>query len=227
MDYLEAITQRSVTILLNGAELVVRRANLGSHYRLSIILDEWQEARRKKEHHKASELTLAYVALATGLDIKAIETSGISEVMFAFTMLMRLNQAQDDLPFMQIKRRGRREEYEYDYPHRALADWVARLANHYAWTSKYILEQLTPEEAICYMQEMLLQDYEDKEFIYRLSEVAYTYDKGSKKARLVPFPKPSWMAKKLPTVRIPKSIAAKWYPQGNVIEAGDIGRGAD
>lgn len=223
MDYLKALTQPSVSILLGGKELRVRRANLGLHYRLSMISDQWQEARRTHGHREMVELTYTYITLATGLDIEIIKQASVVEVLFSYTLLISLNRPRGDLPFMRSK--PRKDEYQYEYDNRALANWVSILAHHYGWTTKHILDHLTPEEVACYMQEALLQDHEDKEFMYKLSDAAYTtVGKGSSaRTKYVPFPRPPWMAKEPPKIRIPKS----WIPQGNVIEASDIGRAAD
>ena len=220
MDFLEAITKRSTSILLNGQGLEVRRANLGLHYRLSVILDRWQEARRKHNYGDAVSLTFDYIALATGLDIEAVGQAKPSEVLINFHIFAALNRVSDALPFMLVEKS--KAEYDYEYQHRGLASWVSKLSAHYGWTSEYILDKLSPEEAACYLQEALIQDYEDKEFSYRLSEVAYKIEGKGKSARskYIPFPKPSWMGGKVRKVLIPKA----WVPQGNVIEIGDIGR---
>jgi len=218
MDYLKAIERPSVIILLNGKELRVGRAVLGLHFRLSVIQDQWREAKEGRDYKRMVALTFEYIASATGLDIEWEEVR-LLEVMAAFIALQALNRPMDDLPFMQM--RAREGEYGYDYENRALANWVARLAGHYSWTADYVLNELMPEEAACYMQEAIIQDYEDKEFLYRLSEVAYKVEGTGKSARAkyVPFPKPSWMDRKIPKIMVPKT----WMPQGNVIEAGDIG----
>jgi len=222
MDFLEAITKRSTSILLNGQEHEVRRATLGLHYRLSMLSDQWQEARRKHDYTQAVGLTFSYVALATDLDIETIKQASPSEILIGFIILLALNRAGDALPFMLVEQS--KTEYNYDYENRGLANWVSRLAAHYGWTSAYVLNELTPEEAACYLQEAIIQDYESKEFLYNLSDKSYKIiGKGeSARAQHVPFWKPSWMGKKLPKIMVPRS----WYPQGNVIEAGDIGRPA-
>jgi len=222
MDFLEAITKRSTSILLNGQGLEVRRATLGLHYRLSVLSDQWQEARRGRDHKRSSELTLGYVALATGLDIEIVKQAKPSEVLIAFIVLTALNQTSDALPFMLVEQS--KTEYNYDYENRGLANWVSRLSAHYGWTSEYVLGELTPEEAACYLQEAIIQDHEDKEFLYSLSDASVKIiGKGEHaRAQRVPFPRPSWMAKKLPKIMVPRA----WYPQGNVIEAGDLRRPA-
>jgi hypothetical protein len=220
MDFLEAISKRSVSILLNGEGLEVRRANLGLHYRLSVVLDQWQEARRNHHHKQASELTIGYIALATGLDTDTVRQASVSEILFAYTVLVSLNRAMDALPFMLIEKS--KAEYGYEYQHRGLANWVAEIAARYGWTADYILDELSPEEAACYLQEAIIQEYDDKEFMYKLSEVAYKMEgKGkSAKSRYIPFPKPSWMAQKAPKLLIRKT----WYPQGNVIDSSNFGK---
>jgi hypothetical protein len=219
MDFLEAISERSVSILLNGIELEVRRANLGLHYRLSVVLDQWQEARRGKDYRTSARKTIDYVVLATGLNADAIEQAKVSEILIAFTILVAFNKTMDTLPFMLVEKS--KTEHEYEYQHRGLASWVAMIAARYGWTADYILNELSPEEAACYLQEAILQDYEDKEFMYRLSDVAYKLEGKGKSARTkyVPLSKPSWMGKKMPKVFIPKA----WLPQGNVIDASNFG----
>lgn len=220
MDFLEAISKRSVSILLNGEELEVRRANLGLHYRLSVVLDQWQEARRNHHYKQAAALTTSYIALATGLDADTVERASIPEILFSFSILVALNRAMDALPFMLVEKS--KVEYKYDYQHRGLASWVSLMASHFGWTADYILNDLSPEEAACYLQEAIIQEYDDKEFAYRLSDVAYKLEGKGKnaKAKYIPFPKPSWMGKRIPKLLVPK----KWYPQGNVIDASNFGR---
>jgi hypothetical protein len=224
MDYLEAISRRSISIFLSGQELEVRRANLGLHYRLSVILDQWQEARKGKDYQTSVESTLRYVALATGLDIEAVRQAKPFEVLFNFAILVALNKVEDSLPFMLVEE-TKKEKYKYDYEHRGLAGWVSGLAAHYGWTAHYVLNELSPEEAACYLQESIIEDHEDKEFLYRLSEVAYKIEGKGKnaKAKYIPLQKPTWMGKEMPKVRIPKA----WVPQGNVIDGSNFGRPND
>ena len=76
---------------------------MGLHYRLSVILDRWQEARRKHNYKDAVNLTLDYIALATGLDIEAVGQAKPSEVLISFHILAALNRASDALPFMLVE----------------------------------------------------------------------------------------------------------------------------
>jgi hypothetical protein len=223
MDYLEAISRRSVSVFLNGQELEVRRANLGLHYRLSVVLDQWQEARRSKDYSMSIKLTIDYVALATGLDIELVKQARPFDILATLYILIALNKTEDALPFMLIEKS--KQKYKYDYDHRGLATWVSRLAGHYHWTADYILDGLSPEAAACYLQEAIIDEHADKEFLYRLSEVAYKLEGKGKNARAkyIPFPQPTWMGKEMPKVRIPKA----WLPQGNIIDASTFGQRAD
>jgi len=220
MDYLEATLPRFASVLLNGHELRVVRAPLGLHYRLSEIMDRWQDARNASDQVKAAELTFSYVALATGLEDKEVRQASLIEVLASFLLLVNLNRASGVLPFMSTDHP--KEEHDYDYKNRGLANWVTILAGQYGWTPQYILEELSPEEAMCYLQEALLQKHGDREFLYRLSEMAYTIEGKGKNARsrYVPFPKEPWMAKKMPKILVPKT----WLPQGQVIDASNLGR---
>jgi len=113
-----------------------------------------------------------------------------------------------------------KKEKVYDYNGRFISTWVTRLARMYGWSSEHILN-LFPEEAACYIQEAEIQEFNEKEFVYRLSEMAYTYDKGTKRSRYVPLKRPGWMLaereEEIEKIKIP--IGA--IPQGVVINLED------
>lgn len=89
------------------------------------------------------------------------------------------------------------------------------LAKSYGWSLEYI-SQLKVLDALAKIQEILTDEQLDREFYYGLSEVAYQYDKGSKKSKYSPMPRPHWMR---PTIKpIEKIIIpASMLPVGNVI----------
>lgn len=107
----------------------------------------------------------------------------------------------------------------YDYKDRSWALWVHKLASRYGWTREQVFD-LWPEEAACYMQEIMVSEFQEYEEIRVLSEVSYKYDKLTKTSKYIDLPKPSWMLSKsdnLPIYRIRKTI----------LPVGDIYRGEE
>jgi len=81
----------------------------------------------------------------------------------------------------------------WDYEERTWYVWLHLLAKEYGWDVEYIAE-LDVDNALALIQEISLQDQFQREWEWSLSEVAYEYDKGSKKSKLRALPRPPWMS---------------------------------
>lgn len=213
MDFYEAIKPRSTEITIAGESRKIERARLGRFFRLSEAYRKYQQALVGQNIRSIDHL-LDYVALASDIPKETWEQCSPLEFADAFLRLLELNNVRLNLPlFSDVPER---EEKVYDYHGRFIATWVTRLARMYGWSPEDI-KNLFPEEAACYIQEAEIQEFNEREFIYGLSDVAYAYDKGTKKSRYVPLKRPGWMvAKKEVGVEAP-AIPAKYIPQGVVI----------
>ena len=102
----------------------------------------------------------------------------------------------------------------WDYPDRIWHLYSHMLAKSYGWSLEYI-SHLCVGEALAKIQEIMTDEQLDREFFYGLSEVAYSYDKGSKKSKYNPMPRPHWMR---PTMKPVERflIPAYMLPVGNV-----------
>lgn len=97
---------------------------------------------------------------------------------------------------------------DWDYEGRSWHRYTHLLSNAYGWTIEYI-SQLQVVEALAKIQEILTERQLDREFHHHLSEVAYAYDKNTKKSNYVPLDRPHWMRKKIkdvPRFKMPVSI---------------------
>ena len=77
--------------------------------------------------------------------------------------------------------------------------------------------ELWPEEAACYLQEILVSEANEAEERHSLSELAYHYDKASQTSRYVPLPRPAWMQSE-PTKPRPVRMLRSMLPYGEVID---------
>jgi len=217
VDFYEAIKPRFTEITLAGEPHTVERARLGRFFRLGELYRKYQEALSKRST-RSIECLLDYLALSS--DISREEWENCSPLEFAdgFLRLVELNNVRMNLPIFSESQE--KKEKIYDYNGRFVATWITRLARIYGWTAEYILN-LFPEEAACYIQESELQEFAEREFLYRLSDMAYTYDKGTKKSRYVPLKKPGWMLAEKEEKDEKIKIPAKFIPQGVVISLED------
>lgn len=217
MDFYEAIKPRSTEITLAGEPRIIERARLGRFFRLGELYRKYQKALSKRSTHSI-EYLLDYLAVAS--DISRGEWENCSPLEFAdgFLRLVELNNIRINLPIFSESQE--RKEKVYEYKGRFISTWVTRLARMYGWSPEQILN-LFPEEAACYIQEAEIQEFNEKEFVYQLSDMAYRYDKGTKTSRYVPLKKPGWMLapkeKEIEKIKIP----AKFIPQGVVIDLGE------
>jgi len=214
VDFYEAIKPRSTEITIAGEPRIIERARLGRFFRLGELYRKYQEALSKQSAHSIEHL-LDYLTVASEISKGEWENCSPLEFADGFLRLVELNNVQMNLPIFSESQE--RKEKVYEYSGRFVATWVTRLARMYGWSSEHILN-LFPEEAACYIQEAEIQDFNEKEFIYRLSEVAYRYDKGTKTSKYMPLKRPGWMlAEKEKEVEEIK-IHRKFIPQGVVID---------
>lgn len=101
-----------------------------------------------------------------------------------------------------------KKESDWEYKGRSWNYFSHLLADAYGWTLEYIAE-LDVNEALGHIQEVLTSEHLEHEFYHSLSEVAFAYNKSTKKSDYKPLTRPYWMlpvAKPLRKFRIPKSL---------------------
>lgn len=95
-----------------------------------------------------------------------------------------------DLPILNAPKSKKEADWEYDG--RTWNYFSHLLAESYGWTLEYIGE-LDVNEALGHIQEILTSEFLRQEFSHSLSEVAYVYNKSTKKSDYKPMPRPYWM----------------------------------
>ena len=209
IDYLEALRLRDATaeITLSGRLFVVRRARLGLHYRLSALTQEL----------RLPAGAGAYVALASGQEADVQQASAL-EIGEAFAALHQLNEFRGTLPVQWPSGRPQAEHPE-DYPHRALSAFVALLARAYGWTADHILEGLGPEEAVCYVQEAVVAEHDERAFFWDAADLR---DRDGKH---ISYPALPWGKLQRRGGKSTGDIPAHLRPGGVVISLADLARG--
>jgi hypothetical protein len=221
--YLNAISPQTATITLGGEPFTVERARLGLYLLLAREADAADDALRRGDAMKAARCVCAYLSRA-GFGEHLGAATGV-ELFHAYLMLTTLNAPLFLLPFMQDFKPGRKVPgVPYDYPDRGFVLWVHKLASRYGWSRHYIMDQLSPEETMCYLQEIMVSEYHEREEARVLSEMAYKYDKASKTLRYRPLPMPAWMAGK--GERKMFRIHRDYLPKGEVVDLSEMAQGS-
>jgi hypothetical protein len=192
----------------------IERARLGLHLRLAELSIEISQALIADNAATAARLISAYFD-EVGLDASGID--GFSQLN-ALGQLEEMNAIQFVLPF-QTWQPPEAPRPVYDYLGRQWAWWIHKLATRYGWSRDDIFD-LWPEEAMAYLQEIFVAEFDEADEARALSEMAYTYDKHTKESRFRPLPRPSWMVDKPEPEMI--RIRRDWLPVGNVIKLNEL-----
>jgi len=204
---------RSVVVELGGTKIECVRGRLGLHLELGESLDEYFKAVGARDPQRAWRALTAYLGLATGRP-DLVECSTFGEIGAGAPQLWALNRLQFLPPFLEDPQEFPEPPWTHQW--RRLVIWVHKIAAAYGWSRTEILD-LSPEEAVIYLQEILIQDQLGREWEYGLSGVGRHYNPKTKKSRFVPLSRPSWMVDKEPAkVQLPKSA----LPMGRIIDLG-------
>lgn len=163
-----------------------------------------------------------FTALRISIDLE-LETFNVlpwQDIIAAYIQLDAINQIPEKEQYAILGSKGGGDESPWHYPGRFGILIVHLLASNYNW-SKTEIENLWPEEAFAYIQEIIADEHDRREFAWLASPVAYPYDKASKKNKFIKLPKPAWMVgltgelKPNKLGRVPEAMR----PKGHVIES--------
>lgn len=139
-----------------------------------------------------------------------------------FSFSEALDKLHVDIPIPMIKNPPKNgKESEWEYEGRTWFYLSNILAGAYGWTLDYIAD-LDVVEAFGHIQEVLTDKHLEQEFYYSLSEIAYPYNKSTKKGEFKPMARPYWMrpaSKPIKKIRIRRDMA----PIGTMIDVSRLG----
>jgi len=134
-----------------------------------------------------------------------------------YSKVVEINSPTIDFPILRNQSQKDRKKLPWEYEGRAWYFWLNLFAKNYGWDEEKIAN-LDIDTAIGIYQEISIDDQLEKEWEWGLSEIAYPYNKSTKKSEYKPLQRPSWMMpmvpKQLPVVKIKKSL----LPVGNIID---------
>lgn len=123
------------------------------------------------------------------------------------------------IPITSYQENKKEEKESWEYSGRLWFFYCHLIASAYGWSAKKIA-RLSVDDALAHIQEILTAQYLDREFIWSTSEIAYPYNKATKKSNYSPLPKPYWMRREK-SIRKAPVIPKSLLPIGNVINLYD------
>lgn len=163
-----------------------------------IAFKKWIELENKKasfieaaDSEAFPELVFAYLSAALDVPVNRMDRKQWGSTVLTLTETVNSYTQPKGIPILDSAPKGGKEA-DWNYSGRDWHYYSHLLAEAYGWTLEYIanLEVLT---AFAHLQEILTDEFLEREFYHQLSELAYKYDKGSKKSNYVPMKKPYWM----------------------------------
>jgi hypothetical protein len=174
----------------------IERARLGKYLDLARTRTQLIEAGKKGDNGMIAGSLYEYLRVCIPDFARLLFNSAAwYEIMQAYVDLTELNKIPKADMYALLSQNGKEgKSVPWDFPGRDKAAIFNRFAKAYGWTLDEI-EDLWPEEAIGLLQEIIADEQEEKEFFHMLSEVAYSYNKSTKKSQYQPLERPVWMVK--------------------------------
>lgn len=132
-----------------------------------------------------------------------------------FLLGCKNNYPDTNLPLIKDVSPEKNKKDGWDYDGRRWNMYSHLLAKNYGWTLEYIAK-LSVAEALGKIQEILVDNQLEKEFIWVGTELAYSYDKNTQESKFNPLPRPNWMLEKSEAPKKTK-LLKEYLPIGNVI----------
>lgn len=154
--------------------------------------------------------------LSVALSQPANEKEAWENSVLSLSRVLKDTVPNQSLPLIKDAPTESGKPASWDYDGRGWFLWANMLCKAYGWTLEYVAE-LDFNDALALIQEILTDEQLEKEFYYGLSEVAYPFNKSTKKSIFKPMPRPYWMKAVSPPIKMQR-YRADMLPQGMVID---------
>lgn len=198
-------------LTLNGSSIEIKRAKFRKWSELEDLRDQASRAVGGKER---GDTLVLYLATALDFSISDVDKLSWVDAASALYKCISENANLKTLPFMRFPSRDTKEP-PYNYPGRLFYSYAHSLAKMYGWSLDQIAD-LDVDDALAFLQEIMIDDVQRREWEWDLSERSTGYDKNTKEYKHIPFPLPDWMIPMPPPPKVYK-IPKAMIPVGNVV----------
>lgn len=191
------------------------RATLYEWLRLEEIKERIFVAVEDRNKDEIAAQVYQYLSTATNNKRDWSELSWL-EIYHKFLEVEEVNTPTKPFPILRYS--SDKDDKGWTYEGRDWYYWLHVLSSNYSWDIDYIKE-LDIDDAIGLLQEILIDEQSDREFLWGMSELAYEYNENTKKSKLRPLDRPKWMqADRKKHKKIKKTkIRRDFMPLGNVV----------
>lgn len=204
-------------IKINGKDITLHRLRLREWSKLEEVKKDLDEVASIKDYSGMFIQMVKFIE-ATILSEEKIDWEKLPwyDFLSIYSEAIIVNTPSIDFPILHGKNESK-EKLPWEYKERSWYFWLNLFATNYGWTED-VIAQLDVDTAIGLYQELEIDEQLQKEWEWGLSEIAYRYEKSTKKTVFQPLSRPVWMKplvpKALPIVKIRKDM----MPIGNIID---------
>ncbi len=184
---------------------------------------KWLDLENKKskcieaaESEAFPEKVYAYLSAALDVPTKRLEKMTWESTVHSLLKESAKFSPNRELPLLKDAPKDSKS-VDWDYDGRNWHYYSHLIAKAYGWTLEYI-GNLHPDIALAHIQEILTSNHIDDEFLYGLSEVAYPYNKNTKKSEYKPMKRPYWMKQSAPKEIKRFKIRRDALPVGRIMD---------
>jgi len=204
-------------IKINGKDITLHRLRLREWSKLEEVKKDLDEVASIKDYSGMFIQMVKFIE-ATILSKEKIEWDKLPwyDFLSVYSEAIIVSTPSIDFPILHGKNESK-EKPPWEYKERSWYFWLNLFATNYGWTEE-VIAHLDVDTAIGLYQELEIDEQLQKEWEWGLSEIAYPYNKGTKKQEYKPLARPTWMKplvpKQLPVVKIRRDM----MPVGNIID---------
>jgi hypothetical protein len=161
-----------------------------------------------------SEVLFAYLSAAFYFKVDYSKVYW-KDTLLSFYKIHGVTSTIRKIPLTSNQSQTKTDKDIWDYSGRLWYLYSNLIASSYGWSQEQIAK-LDVDDALAYLQEILTDRQLEKEFTWQTSEVAYPYDKTTKKSKFSPLSRPYWMVKDVVQRKAPP-IPKALLPVGNIV----------
>lgn len=165
-----------------------------------------------------------FLSTALYLPSRYFRRAGWTKIILAlYKALAKLSYKTELALFEPSKDDKKDDSVSWNYEGRAWHLYAHLIAGKYGWSLEYISDLRLPV-VLPLIQEILLDDQLNKEFLWTMSERSSYYDDKSKTSKLNPLPRPDWMNKHIDPAKELKitKIPTKMMPMGKGMSVDEV-----
>lgn len=213
----------TINIKILNREVSLKRLKLKEWTRLEPLKRDLEKSISSKDFDTVSNCMESIVEIIMAPVSFKIDWSKLSWIEFldVYSTAIELNNPSIDFPILHGTPEDKKMPWEYEG--RSWYFWLNLFASHYGWTAD-IISELDVDTAIGAYQEIEINNQLEKEWEWGLSEMAYPYNKNTKKSEYHPLQRPEWMRPALPKQLPVVKIRQDFLPQGNIIDLSVLGK---